>query len=143
MGKLYTWDEAKALIETAKENGKTLVTTNGCFDIIHPGHVFLFTEAKKLGDLLFVGINADSSVKQNKGPSRPINSERDRAFVLAGLEAVDGVCIFEEKTPENWIAHIKPDIHVKGGDWKVDDVPEAKLVESWGGKFQSIPYQEG
>lgn len=113
---------ATELVEEAKKNGKKVVFTNGCFDILHAGHVTYLTEAKRQGDILIVGVNSDSSVKRLKGETRPINSEYDRAFVLDALKSVDYTVIFEEDTPEELIACLKPSIHVKGGDYKKEDV---------------------
>ena len=115
-----------------------IVFTNGCFDIIHPGHVTYLNEAKKLGDLLIVGINSDSSVKRLKGDSRPVNSERDRKFVLENLKSVDFVEIFTEDTPLNLILKVRPQVLVKGGDWSVDQIVGGKEVTSWGGIVKSL-----
>lgn len=113
---------AAELVEEAKKKGKKVVFTNGCFDILHAGHVTYLTEAKRQGDILIVGVNSDASVKRLKGETRPINSEYDRAFVLDALKSVDYTVIFEEDTPEELIACLKPSIHVKGGDYKKEDV---------------------
>ena len=113
---------ATELVEEAKKSGKKVVFTNGCFDILHTGHVTYLNEAKRQGDILIVGVNSDKSVKKLKGETRPINSENDRAFVLDGLKAVDYTVIFNEDTPEELIACLKPSIHVKGGDYKKEDV---------------------
>lgn len=131
------------ILETAKKDGKKVVFTNGCFDILHRGHVTYLNEAKRQGDILVVGVNSDASVKKLKGESRPINSEYDRAFVLDGLKAVDYTVIFEEDTPEDLIACLKPSVHVKGGDYKKEDLPETKIVESYGGKVVILNFVEG
>lgn len=131
------------ILETAKKDGKKVVFTNGCFDILHRGHVTYLNEAKRQGDILVVGVNSDASVKKLKGESRPINSEYDRAFVLDGLKAVDYTVIFEEDTPEDLIAYLKPSVHVKGGDYKKEDLPETKIVESYGGKVVILNFVEG
>lgn len=123
-----------------KESGKILVFTNGCFDIIHRGHITYLTEAKKLGDYIIIGLNSDSSVKIIKGESRPVNNETDRAYVLENLKPVDGVIIFEEDTPYNLIDAIKPDILVKGGDWNADEIAGADIVKKNGGKVVVIKY---
>ena len=131
------------ILETAKKDGKKVVFTNGCFDILHRGHVTYLNEAKRQGDILVVGVNSDASVKKLKGESRPINSEYDRAFVLDGLKAVDYTVIFGEDTPEDLIACLKPSVHVKGGDYKKEDLPETKIVESYGGKVIILNFVEG
>lgn len=123
----------------SKADGKTLVFTNGCFDIIHAGHVRYLAEARKLGDCLIVGINSDRSVKELKGPSRPVNHQGDRAEVVAALGVVDFVVIFDERTAESLIDEVKPDIYVKGGDYCISDIPEAKVVAAHGGKTVLIP----
>ncbi|MBK9153288.1 MAG: D-glycero-beta-D-manno-heptose 1-phosphate adenylyltransferase [Chloracidobacterium sp.] len=120
-----------------------IVFTNGCFDLIHPGHVDLLNRAKALGDRLIVGINSDRSVRRIKGAGRPLQSENDRRAVLLGLRAVDEVVIFDDLTPENLIRQIKPDILVKGGDWKLDEIIGAHFVKSNGGKVVSLPLLEG
>lgn len=140
MDKIYRGfsKELKEILQKAKASGKRIVFTNGCFDIIHKGHVRYLREAKKLGDILVVGLNSDQSVKRIK-PGRPINNEEDRAEVLSSLEMVDYVVIFEEDTPYEIIKFLKPHILVKGGDWKVEDIVGSDLVE----KTISLPYVEG
>lgn len=123
--------------------GKKIVFTNGCFDILHRGHVTYLTEARKLGDLLVVGVNSDASVKRLKGPSRPINSEADRAFVLLGLKSVDAVEVFTEDTPLELIKLIRPQVLVKGGDWKIEQIVGGKEVLSWGGQVLSLNFVNG
>ena len=113
--------------------------TNGCFDIIHAGHVRYLAEARKLGGSLIVGLNSDRSVRELKGPTRPVNHQDDRAEVLAALAAVDYVVIFDERTAESLISEVKPDIYVKGGDYCIEDIPEAKIVAANGGKTVLIP----
>jgi rfaE bifunctional protein nucleotidyltransferase chain/domain len=113
---------------------KKIVATNGCFDILHPGHVRYLEQARALGDVLFVGINSDASVKGLKGPNRPINSEQDRAEVLAALRSVDYVTVFSEPTAGEFLQVLKPDIYAKGGDYAVSDLPETPVVEAAGGK---------
>ena len=134
---------ASELVEEAKKSGKKVVFTNGCFDILHTGHVTYLNEAKRQGDILIVGVNSDKSVKKLKGETRPINSENDRSFVLDGLKAVDYTVIFDEDTPEELIACLKPAIHVKGGDYKKEDLPETKIVESYGGEVIILNFVEG
>ena len=133
----------KKLVEELKKQNKTVVFTNGCFDILHVGHLRYLNEAKRQGDVLIVGVNSDASVKRIKGESRPINSEKDRAEMLCGLKAVDYTVIFEEDTPEELIATLKPSIHVKGGDYKKEDLPETKIVESYGGEVRILSFVEG
>ena len=117
---------------------KKIVFTNGCFDIIHAGHVRYLTAAKNFGDVLIVGLNDDESVRRLKGASRPINSQDDRAEVLLGLKAVDHVIFFGEQTAENLIAEVKPDVYVKGGDYTLDTLPEAKIVQRYGGRVEFV-----
>lgn len=133
-----------ALEKFLKENrNKKIVFTNGCFDILHRGHVTYLSEAKKLGDILIVGLNSDASVKKLKGPERPINNELDRQYVLSQLKAVDFVEIFDEETPLNLILKIKPNILVKGGDWKIDQIVGAKEVIQNGGEVFSLNFVDG
>lgn len=127
--------------ETSKN--KTVVFTNGCFDILHRGHVTYLNEAKKLGDLLIIGLNSDTSVKRLKGETRPINSEQDRKFVLENLKAVDFVEIFEDDTPLELIKTVMPDILVKGGDWKVEQIVGSKEVIDSGGNVYSLNFVDG
>jgi len=123
--------------------GKKIVFTNGCFDILHRGHISYLNEAKKQGDLLFVGVNSDASVKRLKGEERPINSEADRQFVLENLKAVDCVEIFTEDTPLNLILEVHPAVLVKGGDWSVDQIVGGKEVLEWGGEVKSLNFIDG
>lgn len=135
---------SEALEKFLKDNqDKRIVFTNGCFDIIHRGHVTYLNEARKLGDLLVVGVNSDASVKRLKGPERPINAEKDRAYVLAQLKAVDFTEIFTEDTPLNLILKVKPKILVKGGDWKIDQIVGAKEVIADGGDVFSLNFVDG
>jgi len=124
--------------------GKRLVFTNGVFDILHAGHVLYLAKASSLGNLLIIGVNTDDSVRRlNKGPNRPLNSLEDRATVLSALRAVDGVVAFDEDTPEALIALLKPEVHVKGGDYREEDLPEAKIVRGYGGEVVILPTLEG
>ncbi|MBP9095245.1 MAG: D-glycero-beta-D-manno-heptose 1-phosphate adenylyltransferase [Ignavibacteria bacterium] len=127
-------------IQHLKKDGKKIVFTNGVFDIIHRGHVSYLNEAKALGDYLIVGLNADASVKRLKGDSRPVNKEEDRKFVMENLKAVDEVIIFTEDTPFNLISKIIPDILVKGGDWKEDQIVGSDIVKQNGGKVFSLKF---
>lgn len=123
---------------------KKIVFTNGCFDILHPGHVYYLNQAKSWGDILIVGLNSDESVRRlNKGVERPIHPQKERAKVLASLLCVDYVCIFEEDTPLELIKIVKPDVLVKGGDYTVEKIVGADFVQSYGGKVEIIPLLEG
>lgn len=145
MGQFLNQSQLKKKIEEIRVSGnsKKVVFTNGCFDILHVGHVKYLQEAKAQGDILVVGINADASVRKLKGKERPIQSEEDRGEVLSALACVDFVAIFEEDTPENLIKLIKPDILVKGGDWKVDQIVGSDFVMSYGGKVRSLQFVQG
>lgn len=120
-----------------------VVFTNGCFDVLHRGHVTYLAQARDLGDCLVVGLNTDASVKRLKGESRPINNENDRAFVLAALSSIDYIVLFEEDTPKNLIEQIKPDILVKGGDYQIDNIVGADFVLKNGGQVLTIPFVDG
>ena len=126
-----------------RAKNKKIVFTNGCFDILHLGHVKYLKKAKSLGDVLVVGLNSDASVRAIKGPSRPLNRQRDRAEVLASLFFVDYVSIFTEATPEKLILKLKPDILVKGADWKSQDIVGGDFVKSRGGHVVRIPFVKG
>lgn len=130
-------------LQAARREGKRIVFTNGCFDLLHPGHIHTLTQAKALGDVLVVGINSDASVKKLKGEKRPILNEQERTSVLAALEAVDYVTIFNEETPLALIRLLQPDVLVKGGDWSVETVVGKEEVEARGGRVALIPYQAG
>ena len=118
--KIIDWNELPAWRVAMRASGRKLVVTNGCFDILHLGHVTYFASARNYGDALLVGINGDEATRQLKGPGRPVNVEADRAAVLAALASVDGVCIFAEKTATKFLSAAKPDIYVKGGDYTLD-----------------------
>ncbi len=133
--KIITIGKLINLIVKFKKQNKKIVTTNGVFDMLHLGHVRYLEYAKSLGDILIVGVNADISVRQNKGPKRPINDEKSRIRVLAGLESVDYVFSFNEKYPSKWLSKIKPDIHVKANDYKLNQIIEKDVVEKNGGKI--------
>nr|WP_307774643.1 D-glycero-beta-D-manno-heptose 1-phosphate adenylyltransferase [uncultured Cetobacterium sp.] len=134
---------AAKLIDEMKKQNKRVVFTNGCFDILHVGHLTYLNEAKRQGDILVVGVNSDFSVKRLKGESRPINSEMDRAELLCGLKAVDYTVLFEEDTPCELLEELKPSIHVKGGDYKKEDLPETEIVERNGGEVRILGFVEG
>ena len=127
----------------ASRANKIIVFTNGVFDVLHAGHVDYLSKARLLGDYLIVGLNIDSSVSRLKGPSRPINSLSDRMAVIAALRCVDCVVSFDEDTPEAIITQIKPDIHVKGGDYTVEALPESTIVHAYGGKVVILPFLPG
>lgn len=129
-------------IQNIRKNRK-IVFTNGCFDILHVGHIRYLKEAKSLGDILVVGVNTDNSVKKLKGPARPIQNENDRAEILSSLESVDFVVLFSEETPEKLIHSVRPDILVKGGDWKIQDIVGSDFVLSYGGEVRSLQFVNG
>ncbi len=141
--KILSQGELAGIVGRERSKGKVIGFTNGCFDIIHLGHVRYLAEAKKWCDLLVVGVNSDSSVKRLKGDSRPINAQKARVEVLASLESVDFVTIFSEDTPEKLINKLSPDILFKGGDWKEEEVKGAEHVKARGGKVKIISYTEG
>lgn len=143
MEKLVEKENLNNIIKKLKSDNKKIVFTNGCFDILHAGHVRYLKESKKFGDILIVGLNSDISVKKIKGESRPINPEMDRAEVLAGLEAVNYIVLFDETSPVKLLEEIKPDIYTKGADYTVETLPEAKTVLSYGGKIEFIKFLEG
>lgn len=140
--KIKKIEELKDVIDIHKNQGKIIVFTNGCFEILHPGHIKLLEEAKNYGDILVVGINSDESVKRIKGEKKLIFDEKSRLKIISALECVDYVTLFNENTPENLIEIIKPHIHVKGGDYKEEELPEAKIVKEYGGKIIILPILE-
>jgi rfaE bifunctional protein nucleotidyltransferase chain/domain len=143
--KIIDWNELPAWRAAVRASGSKLVVTNGCFDILHPGHVIYLENARNCGDVLLVGLNSDEATSQLKGPGRPVNTETDRAVVLAALASVDGVCIFSDKTAVKFLSAAKPDIYVKGGDYTLDTLnqDERRGVESAGGKIVIIPFVPG
>ena len=126
-----------------KRQGRKIVFTNGCFDVLHFGHVHYLPQAKELGDILVIGLNSDDSVRRLKGPTRPINGEKERAFVLAALACVDYVVVFDEDTPKELIETVRPDVLVKGGDYTLDNIVGADFVTQNGGTVTTIPFVEG
>jgi rfaE bifunctional protein nucleotidyltransferase chain/domain len=126
-----------------RTRGGTVVATGGCFDVLHAGHVATLRAARALGDCLIVCLNSDASVRRAKGPDRPVNSAADRAAVLSALDCVDAVEIFEEDTPEEILRRLQPDVWVKGGDYTIEELPEASVVTSWGGQTVVLPYLPG
>ena len=143
MGKILTRSEAAAASASLKAAGKTLVFTNGVFDLLHVGHLRYLTQARSLGDALMVGLNADACVKRLKGDKRPILPEAERAELLAGLACVDYVCLFDEDDPRALIQAVVPGLLVKGGDWPIDKILGRDTVEAAGGKVMSLPFVEG
>lgn len=141
--KILSTDDLQKKLAQWRMTGKTISFTNGCFDILHEGHIASLSEAASHADLLIVGLNSDSSVKRLKGDSRPVNKEHSRALILASLSMVDAVVIFSEDTPRELIINIKPDFLVKGGDYKVEDIAGAKEVLEAGGKVIINPIVEG
>lgn len=135
--------DLSCLLDDFKQLGKTVVFTNGCFDLIHVGHVRFLKKAKELGDLLVVGLNSDSSVQQIKGSTRPIVPQEDRAEVLSAIRYVDYVVIFDEPDPYKIIELLKPQVLVKGGDWPIDKIVGRDIVESFGGVVKTIAYVDG
>ncbi len=126
-----------------RSEGRTVVFTNGVFDLLHPGHVRYLQQARALGDALIVGVNSDASVRRNKGPDRPINPEAERAELLAGLSCVDAVVVFDEDTPAQIIKAVQPDILVKGADWPADQIVGRDTVEARGGRVERITVEQG
>lgn len=142
--KLQSKESVLKSISALEASGKKIVFTNGCFDILHPGHVDYLSQARDLGDFLVVGLNTDSSVKKlNKAPNRPINSEATRAAVLAGLACIDAIVLFEEATPLELITFLKPNILVKGDDYAVEKIVGYDVVKSYGGNVITIPMLQG
>jgi D-glycero-beta-D-manno-heptose 1-phosphate adenylyltransferase len=140
---VLTLDEAILRFGREKRNGRRVVFTNGCFDILHPGHIRSFEQARELGDVLIVGLNSDASVRQLKGKGRPVLPERERAEILSALESVDAVIIFRDPTPREVIARLLPDVLVKGGDWPGDKIVGREEVELAGGRVVSAPVVPG
>lgn len=140
---LIARDDVEKFFAILRAGGQRIVFTNGCFDILHTGHVRYLKAARSLGDCLAVGLNSDVSVRRLKGPERPVNIEADRAEVLDALFAVDYVTIFDEPTAEDLIARIRPDVYVKGGDYTLDTLPEAKIVQQYGGRVAFVDLVPG
>ena len=136
-------DAALALVSRVRLSGGTIVFTNGVFDLVHPGHVRYLQAARRLGDALVVGVNSDRSVRANKGPSRPLNPEAERAEVLAALQCVDCAVVFDEETPHALIARLQPDVLVKGADWAEDNIVGRDVVEARGGRVVRMPIEPG
>ena len=146
MNKLPDWLELLAMRESARASGSTVVWTNGVFDLLHPGHIASLQQARALGDVLIVGLNSDRSVKASKGPSRPILNQNERAAMLAALECVSAVIIFDEDTPVECLTKLRPDIHCKGAEYAPPHgrpVPERSVVEAYGGRIEYLPLVSG
>jgi len=141
--KVLSMAEAVAFVEHLRHGGKKVVFTNGVFDILHPGHVRYLEDARREGDALIVALNSDRSVRAIKGPERPINSELERAEVLAALRSVDAVVIFDDETPLEIVTRLRPDVLVKGADWAIDRIVGREVVVSGGGRVVRIPFAEG
>ena len=139
--KIIAGEQLSAWRKRLRAQGKRLVVTNGCFDLLHRGHVAYLEAARALGDVLLVGVNSDASVRELKGPERPVNSEADRAAVLAALQSVDAVCVFADRTALRFLSNVQPDIYAKGGDYTIDTInqEERHLIEQLGGKVAIVP----
>ena len=143
LAKIKTTAELAPLLSLLRATGQTIVFTNGCFDLIHPGHTRYLATARSFGDILIVAINSDTSVRVIKGEKRPINSQADRAETLAALESVDFVTIFDEPDPYKVISVLQPDVLVKGGDWPIEKIIGRDIVEARGGRVVNVPFVEG
>ena len=143
MGIVLSQEDLVSRLAAARRSGQRVVMTNGCFDLLHPGHVRCLEEARSLGDLLVVAINSDASVRRLKGAGRPVVPQAERAEILAALEAVNYLTIFDEDTPQQVIARVLPDVLVKGGDWDAGQIVGRAEVEAAGGRVVSIPLQPG
>ena len=143
--KIIAWDQLPAWRAALRASGKKLAVTNGCFDILHLGHVTYLENARNFGDALLIGVNSDAAVRGLKGPTRPVNSETDRASVLAALQSVDGVCIFADTTATKFLAAAQPDLYIKGGDYTLETLnqDERRAVESAGGQIILVPFVPG
>lgn len=141
--KIIPYKKAAFFAASLKKKGTRIVFTNGCFDILHCGHASYLNKAKQQGDVLFVGVNSDASVKAIKGPRRPINALKDRMELLANLECVDYLCAFNQETPLELIQRVRPHVLIKGADWKRGDIVGADVVKSYGGKVVRIAFKKG
>ena len=141
--RVLTLDEAGAYAADLRATGRRIVFTNGVFDLLHPGHVRYLQAARNEGDVLIIGVNSDQSVRSNKGPSRPIVPESERAELLAALASVDAVVVFDDPTPADIIERLQPDVLVKGADWDADQIVGRDTVEARGGKVVRIPMEQG
>ncbi len=144
MGRVYrNWSDLTTELASVRGSSKKIVFTNGCFDILHVGHIRYLQEARSLGDFLVLGLNSDASVRQLKGPERPVQNEEARSEILAALACIDFVTIFNEDTPEKLIQQVRPDILVKGGDWKIENIVGGHFVQSYGGEVRSLQFAPG
>jgi len=143
ISKIKSFKQIQVLSQKIRKQKKKIVFTNGCFDLIHVGHIFYLRKAKALGNVLIVGLNNDRSIRKIKGPNRPIHPERARATVLSALEMIDYIVLFGEETPIRLIKAIQPHVLVKGGDWKIAQMVGAPEVKSWGGQVKQIPLVKG
>ncbi len=141
--KILDTTQLQRVLAFARHKEKKIVFTNGCFDIVHRGHVEYLAQASDCGDMLIVGLNSDASVRRLKGPTRPVNDQQSRAIVMASLKYVDYVVIFEQDTPYELIKQIQPDVLIKGGDWKVEEIVGNDIVTARGGKVLTIPFVDG
>ncbi len=141
--KIASWDQISRIARDLHQRGKRIVFSNGCFDLLHAGHVEYLEQARDLGDVLIIGLNSDASVQRLKGKHRPIVPQDERALVLAALESVDYVVVFEQDTPYELIRLIEPDILVKGGDWPVEEIVGSDIVVAKGGRVHNIYFREG
>jgi D-glycero-beta-D-manno-heptose 1-phosphate adenylyltransferase len=136
-------DDGVALVARLRQAGRTVVFTNGVYDLLHPGHVRYLQAARALGDALIVGVNSDRSVRANKGPDRPVNAEGERAEMIAALSSVDAAIVFDEATPHDIISRLQPDVLVKGADWAEDAIVGRDIVEARGGRVVRMPIEQG
>ncbi|MBE7706042.1 MAG: D-glycero-beta-D-manno-heptose 1-phosphate adenylyltransferase [Cyanobacteria bacterium SIG30] len=143
MGEVIKQNQINEVLFKLKEQGKTIVVTNGCFDILHVGHVKYLQKSKSFGDILVVLMNSDSSVKLIKGNDRPINTQDDRAYILCALSCVDYVILFDEKSPVDLLKNIKPDVYTKGADYNLQTLPEAPIILENGGRVEFIKFEDG
>jgi len=143
MGQIITEDDLIIQLGPENRNGRRLVFTNGCFDLVHPGHIRSLEQARALGDCLVVGLNSDASVRGLKGPARPVLPQEDRAAILVGLAAVDFVVLFDRPTPRELLARLRPDILVKGADWNIETIAGREEVEAGGGRVVSVALEPG
>ena len=143
MNKILSQPALKRRLASLRRSGKRIVFTNGCFDLIHPGHIRYLRAARRLGDVLVAALNSDDSVRRLKGPGRPLIPQRDRCEVVAALEMVDYVTVFDDDTPYALIKNLQPDVLVKGGDWQPDEIVGADVVRARGGVVRSLPYARG
>lgn len=137
------WNDLAAVLEARRARGERIVSTNGVFDVLHVGHLRYLQAARNLGDLLVVGVNTDAGTRRLKGPTRPFMPEAERAEMLAALACVDYVTFFDEPTPVEWLKVVRPQIHVKGGDYKVEELPETAIVRRYGGEVVTVPFVAG